>query len=659
MSAICLVVARDRRPVDTDALDRLFDAAPHRGRFRDRRIDPTAVVGCQNASAMRPHAAVDRLGSATIAFHGRIHNRAELVQLLSPRWPEAAADDDARLVLRAFLQWGEACASRLVGDFAFVVCDPSRRLTYGARDAMGVKPLYYFLSDRQFIAATELSQLVAAEIPLAPCEPMIAELLAFDVRSRRETLYRDIYRLPPGHWMRLTEDEIHVAEYWRPDPVSELRYARDEDYADHFFDLLRTAVADRAPGDEPCAAYLSGGLDSSSVVCMARALERSFETFSLVFPDVPEADERQYIEAVATRVGAPSHLLANAPIDAGDYRRRAAWRADLPELPSDAIGEPLLAAMRERGHRIALTGVGGDFGFAGSLLHYADLLQQGDLAGLLRQYRSDRETPDVGSSPRQLVSQGLRLLVPAALRKTARPIVRRLGWGTRVPSHIDRRFAARTGLLERFDARRSAPGPAAPTRRYVSELFASGWTCRLLETIERAAADYGLELRHPFYDRRLVEFAVAIPESQRWRGRTTKFVMRQAMRPLLPETVYARMGKADASALVPGAVEVLGGEAALNDLHIGGRLGWIDTAAIAETYRRARRQFEQGTDGYCGAMFSVWVTLAVDAWYRSMFVEDSSHERLREQREDPPRRSSGRPTTRRRHPEAIQIAGTR
>src|SRR5262245_11250382 len=150
MSAICAVVARDGRLVDTNALDRLFDAAPHRGRFRDRRTDPTAVVGFQNTPAMRPHAAVDRLGSATIAFHGRVDNRAELVQLLSPRWPEAATDDHARLVLRAFLHWGEGCASRVIGDFAFVVCDPSRRLVYAARDAIGVKPLYYFLSDRQF-----------------------------------------------------------------------------------------------------------------------------------------------------------------------------------------------------------------------------------------------------------------------------------------------------------------------------------------------------------------------------------------------------------------------------------------------------------------------------------------------------------------------------
>ena len=399
MSAICAVVGRRGRAVDAAALDKFFEAAPHRGHFRDRRIGDSSAVGCQNGSAMRPHAGVSRIGAVTIAFHGRIDNRAELIPLLASRWPDVVADDDAGLVVRAFVQWEEGCAARLVGDFAFVVCDSSRRVVYAARDAIGVKPFYYFLNDQELVAATELSQILAADVPLAPFEPMVAELLAFDVRSRHETLYRDIYRLPPGHWLRVTDGHVRVSQYWRPDPTSELRYPRDEDYAEQFFDLLRTAVADRAPVDESCASYLSGGLDSSSVVGMAHALGRQFETFSLVFPDVPVADERPYIEAVTNRVGAPAHLLAAAPIEPNQYRRRAATRADLPELPSDAIGEPLLEAMRARGLRVALTGVGGDFGFAGSLLHYADFLQRGDVSGLLRQYRPIAKLPTWGGRP--------------------------------------------------------------------------------------------------------------------------------------------------------------------------------------------------------------------------------------------------------------------
>src|SRR5262249_47665210 len=152
-----------------------------------------------------------------------------------------------------------------------------------------------------------------------------------------------------------------------------------------------------------------------------------FETFSLVFPDVPEADERSYIDAVSSLTEAPSHLLEAAPIDAREYRKRAVSRADLPELPSDALGEPLLAAMRSRSLNIALTGVGGDFGFAGSLQHYADLLQQGNLSGLLRQWWADRATSDVGWSAGRIFSEGVRLIVPAHLRRVVRPLTRHAG----------------------------------------------------------------------------------------------------------------------------------------------------------------------------------------------------------------------------------------
>jgi asparagine synthase (glutamine-hydrolysing) len=319
------------------------------------------------------------------------------------------------------------------------------------------------------------------------------------------------------------------------------------------------------------------------------------------------------------------------PIEADGYRRRAALRADLPELPSDALGESLLAAMHDRGLHVALTGVGGDFGFAGSLLHYADLLQARDFIGLARQWRADRRTPDVGWSSGQLFSQGVRLMLPDAARRAARPLARRLGFGITVPPWLDRAFAARTNLLDRLGAPRSRATSAPPSRQHVCELFESGWTSRLLESSDRAAAEHGIELRHPFYDRRLVEFAIAIPESQRWRARTTKFVMRHAMRRLLPESVYARMGKADASAFVPHAVDVLGGESALHRLHLA-RLGWVRADVLVETYRRAIGLFEEGDDRYCSAMFNVWMALAVDAWYRATFVEDSSHERLTERR---------------------------
>ena len=450
MSALCAIVTRDGSPTDAAELQRLFAAARHRGsRIHVAAGGGTAALGVQHvppASEQRapPGASIARFDDLTIAFHGRLDNLADLRARLDASRPDAGDDGSgaatARLVLRAFAQWHEGCAAKLLGDFAFVIWDAVRRRTYCARDAMGVKPLYYHAGPRRFVAATELAQVLAADVPIAPCEAMVAELLAFDIRSRSETLYDDILRLPAGHWMTVTDREVRVVRYWTADGATELRYARDEDYAAHCFEIFSRAVADRADSQSAIAAYLSGGLDSSSVVCAAHALDRPIETFSMVFPNEPEADESLFIDAVVDRIRRPSHRIAARRIDPVAYRRTAGQRGDLPDLPGDALGVPLLEAMQARGLRAALTGAGGDYGFTGSFRHYAELLQERDLPGLLRRIRDDRQTVDAGWSPRELVASGVRLLIPAAARQVLRPLARRAGLGVRIPPWIEPAF---------------------------------------------------------------------------------------------------------------------------------------------------------------------------------------------------------------------------
>lgn len=629
MSAICAVFARGGAPIDGSPLPPLFHAAPHRGLHHQAiRVTDAAWLGTQRTPASSGCAALARWGSLTIAFHGRLDNLRELHAALALPATTSGEASHAETVLHAFERWQEGCAARLVGEFALIIHDHSTHRVFCARDATGVKPLFYHASAARFVAATELPQVLASGVSLAPCEAMVAELLSFDLRSRTETLYQDVRRLPAGHWMTVDERDVRVVRYWAPDAVRALVYARDEEYAEHFLDVFGRAVADRAPVDERVAAYLSGGLDSSSVVCMAHALGRPFETFSMLFPGVPEADERGHIDAVVARVGSTAHRLDAAPIDGERYRRSSAARADLPDLPGDILGAPLLDAMRARGLTTALTGAGGDYGFTGSFLQYAELLRQGDLRGLLRQVRADRAADEGGWSPSELFTSGIRVLIPTAVRRALRPMARVAGWGTTVPAWIAPGLAERTGLLDRLAAPRADPA-GVPPRQHVCALFESGWTARLLESGDRLAAERGVELRHPFFDRRLVEFAIALPETQRRRNGTSKYVLRQAMRELLPESVYARTDKADASAFVPQALDRLGGAAALRRLQIGA-LGWVRSDALIKEYDRACRQFAQGDSSYCEGMFNVWMALAVETWYRGMFVEGPTHDRVTE-----------------------------
>lgn len=641
MSALGALLVRDGSHAEPSDLTHMLAAAPHLGSRVQLAVDRAAVLGVQHVSTVHASARVERVGELTIAFVGRVHNLAEVWAELAtagrrgpePVGPPAAPEglSAAGVVLRAFDHWRERCAERLNGEFTFVVWDAVRRRLYCARDAVGVQPLYYHASPRRLAVATEIGQVLAAAGSQAPCESFVAEMLAFDVRSRSDTLYRDIHRLPGGHWMTATDRELRVVRYWAPDGAREVRCAGDDEYAGRVRAALRDAVGDRAPRDTAVAAYLSGGLDSSSVVGTARALDRPLETFSLVFPELPEADERPFIDAVVARHGLQAHRLAVTRLDPEPYRSAAGAWADLPDLPSDALGEPLLAAMRARGFTAALTGAGGDYGFTGSFRHYAELLQQRDVRGLVRQIRADRAEPDLGWSPMDVFTSGIRFVLPAGLRRLLRPVGRGFGLGVRVPAWVDPAFAARTALLDRLSAPRTARPAPSPARAHVCELFESGWTARILESSHRTAARHGIELRHPFFDRRLVDLSVALPESQRWRGTTTKFVLRQAMRDVLPESVYARTGKGDFTAFVPQAVDALGGESRLRRLQLEA-LGWVRSAPLLDELRRSRELQARGDPRYGEGALAVWMVLAVETWYRAHFGEGTTHGRVTQNR---------------------------
>jgi asparagine synthase (glutamine-hydrolysing) len=623
---------RDGRPVDVDAVGRMIAAAPHRGPDGARCWTSGAVaIAHQQMGSLPedvPQPIVDAAREAVVAFDGRLDNRPELLGALYAGGPAFRTPSDAELVLAAYARWGDQCPEKLLGDFAFALWDAPRQRLFCARDVMGIKPFYYFSGPRQFAWGSDLRQIAASgAIPsLAPNEAVVAEYLARCVNTQSETLYDGIMRLPPAHCMVVTHDDLRIRRYWRIDPFKEIRCRDDREYAEQFRALLNEAVACRLrSGGGVTAAYLSGGLDSSSVVSIAHAMHRPVETFSLVFPDDPLADERAFIDAVVRRWDVRSHALAPPPISGDVCLAHVARRLDTLDLPADLVSEPMMAEMRQRGVRVALTGVGGDYCLSGTVFHYADLLKSGNVAGFLKQAWADRGVADAGWAWWQPLVSGVRPIIPAAWRRAVRPVAKRLGLVPALPAWIDPAFAARVQLEERL--RPSAWTSEAPTfaRQRVCELFDSGWTYLLLENGERSAAEYGFEERHPFFDRRLIEFGVALPESQRWTGSRTKYVLREAMRELLPSSVCERNGKGDFRACVAQAVDAIGGGAFFDSVRGIVAAGWIDQAAVSELYARSRRLFDARDEHYCDGMFKLWMIAGIELWYRSAILEGTRH----------------------------------
>jgi asparagine synthase (glutamine-hydrolysing) len=621
MSGTVGVLHRDGRLATAAVLEPMLAAAPHRGvDGTDVRLDgPVAMAHQRMATtveaALETQPLPDALGRLLV-FDGRIdeYNGAAVA--------DGCGASDAALVLSAWDAWGQGCLSRLTGDFAFALWDPRERLLFCARDPLGVRPFYYAVHRDHFVWGTELRQVLAhPAVDRTPNEDYAAELLSVYVRSEEATLYRGVRRLPPGHALVVGPGGIRAWRYWTIDLGREVRYRRDEDYADHLRGVFDEAVRCRLRSCGRIAAHLSGGLDSSSIVVAAadlgrRAAAPPIEAISLVFPRRPEIDETPYMRDAARAAGLPWIRVEAAPFDAAAWRRSAAKRRDFPEFPNEAAFGVIRRTLADQGIRVALSGEGGDIALTGSVFHYADLLRRGRVVAACRRYADVARSDGMSWTSAMLLRAGIWPVLPAAVRRTARRFARR--WRANVvPSWIAAPFAQRTALADRLHAD-PAPDRLPSVARYdILQQYRSGLATLINEAAERASAEAGIEDRHPFFDRRLVEFLLALPDEQRWQRGEKKYALRRAMAGRLPESIRLRKSKADFSGLCLDAVEALGGEAFYNDLALS-RLGWVNGDQAVALYRRMRARVRGGWVAYSDAAWSLWTIAGVEIWARTI-----------------------------------------
>jgi asparagine synthase (glutamine-hydrolysing) len=285
---------------------------------------------------------------------------------------------------------------------------------------------------------------------------------------------------------------------------------------------------------------------------------------------------------------------------------------DLPDFPAASTARPLKERARENGHRVLLTGLGGDEWLSGSDLHYADLLRSFRWFRLAGELVGRRAVPWVGFSPARVLRSGIRPLLLDALPSGVRQRLRQRRAGSRPFPWIPSAFFRRARLDERL---RAAAPPPWPThaQRDVWAANDSGFLQHVLEVEERYTAHLGLEQRHPLLDRRIVELALALPEEQRWRGSVTKFVLREAMRGLLPEAVRTRRSKASLGHTLPRAL--LGrGDAPLFLDSSSARNGWIDGAVAERMYGEMSRQTLRDPWSPAPHALRLWMMYSVEVW---------------------------------------------
>ena len=439
-----------------------------------------------------------------------------------------------------------ALAARLDGMFAFAVWDAGRNRLILGRDRLGKKPLYYAQAGREFVFASELKALLAHPgVPRDLDESVIPSYLAFGYVPTPKTFYRTIRSVPPGHVLVLEPGSApRLERYWRPPLVGYEGTVRiDVSLAEAAAGVrkrLEQAVERRLLADVPLGAFLSGGIDSSAIVAIAsKQVDRELSTFTIGFDDAEGFDERPYARLVARHLGTDHHEYVVQP-DAVELIERLVWHYDQPFGDSSAVPTYYLSELTRGEVTVALCGDGGDELFGG-YERFAGALAAGSYGGLpsfLRAgaLRSLEAVP--GLDPRGRLA-GVRRFARAADQGLPDAY---LSWISFVPE------MEREALLGSSDGRATQEHrdiwrqseKAHRLDRLLDLNLRTYLLDDLLPKADRMSMAHGLELRSPFLDKDLLEYALRLPPKVKIRGTSLKRVLKAAMGDLLPQEILRR-----------------------------------------------------------------------------------------------------------------------
>jgi asparagine synthase (glutamine-hydrolysing) len=471
-------------------------------------------------------------GAAWIAADARLDARAELIAAVQARGGDVSATaTDPELILHAYGVWGESCLEHMLGDFSFALWDRRSRRLFCARDRFGVKPFFYALQGgcltfSNTLDCVRLQPAVTDELN----DRAIADFLLFDYNADlATTAFADIQRLPPAHSLTCSGTDLRLRRYWSLPACEPLEYKRRGDYVEQFRELLEVAVADRLRTDR-AGVLMGGGLDSTTVAATAHAqLSRLSGRFDLraytqVYDRLIPHQERRFAGMVAEALRIPIHFL-----EADRYRLFE--RSSEPELRRpEPVQSPLLAAETDQlrqisqHSRVALTGYGGDPALACLLSSHArKRLRQRQFASLLREFAGF------------LMAEGR--LSRLYLRSRLGRWMGMNRWRSNYPVWLNEGLAQRLALPARWEQMNRSALPEGFVRPEAAEaLLAPLWPA-LFEEYDPGVTGLPVEVRHPFFDQRLITYLLALPALP-WCS--DKELLRAATRGVLPDPVRLR-----------------------------------------------------------------------------------------------------------------------
>lgn len=561
MSGIIGLFFRNGQLIPHGALEIMAGRIAHRG-SSSPSLWSNGQVGLGNLFLQATHRnelgtspVSDKTGQLVMVADARLDNREDLLRELEMDGlsPEP---DDIQLILGAYQIWGEKAADRLLGDFAYAIWDNREKKLVCARDHMGLKPYYYYCSETVFVFASEIGALKCLPfVPLCVNEAMIALHIIKHQNDKTSTFYQNIYRLPPAHTLVVGMDRMTQRQYWCLDPGRELISLPDEQYVESFRTTFIDSVKCRLPRTGPVGCSLSGGLDSSSITCAARQLLHEegggpLHTISFIFPSLPEKqlkyiDERMYMNAVIEMGGLEPHFIEADKLgplsDLGDSYRPG----DQPHPGFNMYLHVAAFQLEQKlGVNIHLDGIDGDTTVSYGLDYLTDLVKGVRIGELVRQARLAGQINRC-SWKRIILEYGFKPLIPGFFHTLWRKLLHRPARDKISSTGINPSFARRIGLEEMIQDNQTIWRKTA--RDFHFEALNSPVMTNVIEGGELSASQYGIEMRLPFFDKRLIETSYYMPARLKLNNGWTRWILRKSMEGVLPPAVQWRTGKAHLS----------------------------------------------------------------------------------------------------------------
>lgn len=478
-------------------------------------------------------------GSLWLVYNGEIYNYKELAEELASKGHLFKSKTDTEVLLHAYEEWGTECLTRFNGMWAFALWDRTRQRLFCARDRFGIKPLYYFFKGRNVIIASEIKAILQAPMVERAANPSrVADYLGYGYLDHtEETLFKDIYQLRGSHYLVLDVEgsrdvRLGIQRYWDLEPTEGEGSDRS---SERFLQILEDSVRIHMRSDVPIGTCLSGGLDSSSIVCLSKQYlgSNSHKTFSSCF-EQKEYDEREYIGMVVAATGSDSHQTFPNPNDLFDEINDVIWHQEEPFGSTSIYAQwNVFKLARVSGIKVILDGQGADELLAGYHPAFgyflSELLRTFQFRNFLHEYEAIRSTHRY--SHRWILGHLVMGLLPWRWAKGLRKKVRLTSeqW-LRPETWSDERIVV----------------PRKFKNVFYDHLYQSLMHFilpGLLHYEDRNSMAHSIEARVPFLDYRLAEFVFSLPMDKIVQDGTTKVILRDAMKGVLPEGVRTRKDK--------------------------------------------------------------------------------------------------------------------